>query len=192
MVTSTEETIVVAFDALDKIFQKIIFCLKELCPGLEFQYYLNKALQILDYELVNTQQEKTDEKRDKIYRLLFDILESEIKKDYEQVSLGKAWQKVVANSLLKDVVLSQPPCRIFYVFFRLLYLWLRYLQNKMENASKIKMAQAIIEILEVTDVYSEPEAMQRCELQSIFQWCRRNALKKIVMCPCEQEKGDSW
>ena len=136
-----------------------------------------------------TKEGKTDEHQDRLYRFIFNLLEAEISKGPQRSSFLEAWIEVSKNPFKKEVLLSQYPCRIFYVFFRFLSLFLYHLKKEIDRNVKRKLARNILQILETAHVPSPLSKGRKCELQHIFKACRRNTLKKGISCPCEQSMG---
>jgi hypothetical protein len=205
--TFSEKEISLAYNAAENMLRHIILVLKEFCTPLELRHYLKNSLQMVDYELATRQEEKREESGDKIYRIIFDFLESKILESIDKAYYGsggdetmtlmdeskvlesplKTWREILQTPF-RDFLLSQRPCRVFYVFFRCLAFLLQVLNTKIDMTKKAKLAQSILQILDNTPVYSSLQTRRRCELNIIFQSCRRYSLKKCIPCPCEQPK----
>lgn len=174
-----EETVSMVLKIIQGIFKESLQVLK-VCPQLELPHYLDKALAILEYEFITAA-----EKKDDYYTLLLRILGDKILEIEEPSEEGEnaAWEHIHLQPA-EIVVLNQQPCRIFYFFFRYISVLMFSLKEVLKSEHKAQFAHAFIQILDAIPGPFLSEPGKKCDLQSIFEYCRKHTLRAKISCPC--------
>lgn len=175
---------------LQKALAMVVNFLNTCNPDLDLPAHFRSALEKLDYEII-----AAGKQEDLTYRALFDLLRKEIFAMAKYHGATHAWhaklQKKISGSFLEKNLLSAPPCKVFYFFFRFIALLLYFLKTELNRENKMRFAQEFLQFIDKNNDFSLQTKEKKCELQTIFQYCLKNSLKNEVLCHCQTALGDN-